>query len=81
MWKRSENLKAVNAEWHLFRENARQIAFSKEEFSDSEQVEFDLDTADITGKDNNRNYQYSRPLTSVDGTPNNGTDVRTLDNR
>jgi hypothetical protein len=81
MWARSENLKTVNSEWHLFRINARRTAFSKEEFSESEQVEYDLDTADITGKDNPRSYTYDRPLNEPDGTPNNGTDVRTLDDR
>jgi hypothetical protein len=48
-------------------------------FGDIEKTAFDLDTADVTGQDYNKNYEWDRPLNDVDGTPNNGTDVRELD--
>ena len=78
MFDRSENAKAVNSKWHLFRINARRTANSPEEFSDSDQVEYDLDTARITGADNSENFTYDK---AVDILGENGTDVRELEDR
>jgi len=71
-------MKPVNADWHLFRANARRTANSKEEFAEADQVKYDLDTAQITGEDNPRNFTYDRP---VDILNENGTDVRDLEDR
>lgn len=75
---RSQSAKHISEDWHRFRLKARRNAFSKEEFGEIEQTKYDLDTARITGEDNDRNYTYNRPLNGEDGSPNNGTDVRTL---
>lgn len=81
MWSRSENLKPINSEWHEFRARARRTAFSPEEFSEGDQIEYDLDTAGITGADNPRSFEVDRPLTEEAGNMNNGFDVRDLNNR
>jgi hypothetical protein len=80
MWPRSDSLQAVNREWREFRVMARRTAFSPEEFGPSDRVQYDLDTAGITGADNPRTYTVDRPVTE-EGDMNNGTDVRTLDRR
>jgi len=76
---RSQSAKHISKDWHTFRINARRTAFNPSEFGEIEQIKYDLDTARITGEDNDRNYTYNRPLSGGDGSPNNGTDVRTLD--
>lgn len=76
MWPQSENLKRVRADWHEFRREARESAFSIEEFGDTERVEYDLDTAGITGQDNPDSYDNNRPLADMDGVPSNGRDIR-----
>lgn len=81
MWWRSENLQAISSEWHENRVEARRTAFSIDEFGPIEQTKYDLDTAGITGKDNPRTYKVDKAMNEVDGTQNNGTDIRTLDDR
>jgi hypothetical protein len=81
MWARQESLQGINSEWHKNRAEARRTAFSVEEFGDIEQTKYDLDTAGITGADNPQSYTVDRPLNSIDGEMNNGTDIRTLNNR
>jgi len=72
---RKNDGKLLTAEYYLFRENARRTAFHEENFSDADREEFDLETAGITGEDNNDNYRFNRP---VDTLGQNGTDVRDL---
>ena len=81
MWARSESLKPVWSEWHKNRINARRTAFSIDEFGDIDITKYDLDTAGITGQDNPESYSYDRPLNGENGTPDNGTDVRSFNNR
>lgn len=81
MWPRQESLQGVWEEWHRKRIEARQTAFSTDEFGDIEITKFDLDTAGITGQDNPRTYMIDRPLSEEDGNMNNGFDVRNLKDR
>jgi len=78
MLNRRNDGRFVDSDWHLFRENARQTANSPLEFAESDRVHYDLDTAGITGRDNNKNYVWD---TSIDLFNINGTDVRTLEDR
>lgn len=77
MWPRQEGLQSVWATWHERRQEARETAFSVDEFGETEITEFDLDTAGITGKDNKRSFTHDRPLNEE----SNGFDVRDLPNR
>lgn len=81
MWPRQDGLKAVWGKWHEERIKARKTAFNIDEFGEIEIEKFDLDTADITGKDHPMSYTILRPLNEVDGGMNNGFDVRELDDR
>lgn len=47
----------VWAEYHRRRQEARETAMSKEEFSTIEQAKFDLDTADIDGTENPASFR------------------------
>lgn len=76
MFKRAESAKPVDADWHEFRQTARKTAFSPDEFSETEKVKYDLDTARITGEENPRTYTVDRP---IDNLMDNGTDIRTLE--
>jgi len=78
MFKRGESAKPVWTDWHEFRENARKTAYSEDEFGEVDKVKYDLDTADITGRDNPRTYEL-HPAIDVLGV--SGTDIRTLDDR
>jgi cysteinyl-tRNA synthetase len=78
LFRRSESGKKVDQEWHQFRQNAREGAMDIKEFSDSEQLRYNLDTAGITGQDNPRTYTFRR---AVDIFGVNGVDVRELRNR
>lgn len=59
--------KVVDPEWHRFRQNARENAFSPEEFSDIDRGRYNLDDDDpvspagITGEDNPRTYIGDSP--------------------
>jgi len=75
MWPQSENLKRIRKDWHEFRIEARRNAFNVDEFGDTERIEYDLDTAGITGQDNPDSYDFNRPL-DMEGTPRNGRDIR-----
>ena len=79
-FRRSNDTRAVDADWHLSRQRARESAFnsSLSIFSDAEIVKYDLETARITGADNPRTFMWNRAL-DVFGT--NGTDIRELRNR
>lgn len=78
MFREAESAKPLDKEWHLMRQKARTTTFSLDEWSDEEILRWDLDTARITGRDNPRTYTYDR---TIDTLGENGTDVRTLDNR
>jgi hypothetical protein len=81
MWPRSENLKPIWEDWHETRHVARTSTFNLDQWSDIDQTKYDLDTADITGEDNSRTYEVDRHSAEIDGTQNNGADVRILDRR
>ncbi len=74
----SEGTKRLSEDWHRFRQRARETATSEKEFSESDQVRYDLDTARIDGSEYGPNFKYDRPL---DLLGENGTDVRDLENR
>ncbi len=78
MFRRSESGKRVDAGYHQFRQEARESAFSINEFSDEEINRYNLETARITGRENPRTYTVNRPIDLL-GT--NGIDLRTLYNR
>ncbi len=78
MFRRSESGKRVDADYHQFRQEARESAFSINEFSDEEINRYNLETARITGRENPRTYTVNRPIDLL-GT--NGIDLRTLFNR
>ena len=69
MFPRSAGMKAVNGEWHRFRQEARQNAYSIEEFGPDERVKYNLDTARITGRENPDTYRYDPAidLLGIDG--------------
>jgi len=71
-------MKPLDSEWHKFRQEARESAFSINEFSDEEINRYNLETARITGKENPRTYTVNRP---IDLLGVNGIDLRTLFNR
>lgn len=75
---RKNDGKYLTSEYHAFRENARQTAFHPDSFAEADQIEFELDTAGITGRDNNQNWHMAR---AVDIFGVNGTDVRDLRDR
>ena len=79
-FRRSNDVRVADAEWHRQRQRARESAFhsSLRIFSDAEIVKDDLETARITGADNPRTFMWNRAL-DVFGT--NGTDIRELRNR
>lgn len=78
MFPRSDSGKAVDERWHAFRQKAKRIAFSPDEFSEVEKVRYDLDTAGITGRDNPRTFRMMR---AMDALNQNGIDIRDLRNR
>lgn len=73
MFPQSEDLKAVNKEYHKRREEARRNAYSLSEFGEQEIVRFDLDTARITGRENDRTY---RKDPAIDLLGERGRDIR-----
>ena len=77
-FRRSESMKPLDGEWHRFRQEARESAFSINEFSDEEITRYDLETARITGKENPRTYTVNRP---IDLLGVNSLDLRELFNR
>jgi GH25 family lysozyme M1 (1,4-beta-N-acetylmuramidase) len=77
-FKRSEGAKAVDREFHEFRQRARQTGFNVDQFGDSEIAAYNLETARITGSDNPHSYRINR---AIDFLAVNGTDVRELRDR
>ena len=79
-FRRSNDVRAVDADWHRQRQRARESAVnsSRSIFSDEEIVKYNLDTARIDGSDNPRTFMWQRTL-DLFGT--NGTDIRQLRNR
>jgi hypothetical protein len=77
-FKRSEGAKAVDRDFHLTRQRARETGFRVAQFGDSEIVEYNLDTARINGSDNPLSYRVNR---AIDFLQTNGTDVRKLRDR
>jgi hypothetical protein len=78
---RSGGAKPTQEWWHRGRQDARERAFNSDlesQFSDTEIVKFDLDTAQIDGSDNPRLFMFNRTL---DLFGINGTDVRELKDR
>ena len=78
MTPRNASAKPVWTEWREFRQQARENEFSPTQFSDSERVAYDLDTARITGRENRETYTVDRP---IDLLGSNYIDIRTLYNR
>lgn len=78
MFRRSNGLKPLDEEWHEKRQEARETAFSTDEFSPEEINRWDYDTARITGADNPRSFQMD-PAIDLLGTAK--VDVRDLPNR
>ena len=68
-------MKAIDSEWHKARQEARENAFSINEFGAAEIVRFDLDTARITGRENPDTYKYDP---AIDLLGISGTDVRNI---
>ena len=79
-FRRANDVRVADADWHRQRQRARESAFnsSLNIFSDEEIVKYDLGTARIDGSDNPRLFMWNRAL-DVFGT--NGTDIRELRNR
>jgi hypothetical protein len=78
---RSPGAKPTQRWWHEGRQDARERAFSGDltaQFSDTEIIKFDLETAQITGEDNPRLFKFM-PVIDILGI--SGTDVRELRNR
>lgn len=79
--RRSPGARAIDADWHRRRQQAREQAYNSDLdtfFSDSEIVKYNLDTAQIDGSDNPRTWIWNR---AIDLFGVNGTDVRELRNR
>ena len=74
-FRRSPSGKAIDSEWHTARREARENAFSINEFGDIEITRFDLDTARITGRENPDTYTLD-PAIDLFGTA--GKDIRSL---
>lgn len=77
-FRRSPGARPLDADWHQQRQRAREQAYSSDlqaQFSDSEIVKYELDTAQIDGSDNPRLYMMQR---AIDLLGINGTDVRDL---
>ena len=79
-FRRSNDVRVADSDWHRGRQRARESAFnsSLSIFSDEEIVKYDLDTARIDGSDNPRTFMWQRTI-GLFGT--NGTDIRELRNR
>lgn len=79
-FRRSNDVRAIDADYHLGRQRAREQAYNSSlaMFSDKERVKYDLETARIDGSDNPRLFTWRRAI-DVFGT--NGTDIRELRNR
>ena len=77
---RSNDTRAIDADYHRGRQRARESAFnsSLSIFSDAEIVKYDLETARIDGSDNPRLFMWQR---TIDLFGTNGTDIRELRNR
>ena len=58
-FRRSPSGKVVDREWHERRKEARRNAMTIAEFGKQEITRFDLDTADITGRENRQTYEYN----------------------
>ncbi|AHG00917.1 hypothetical protein HALLA_12095 [Halostagnicola larsenii XH-48] len=65
--RRDESARAVDGEYHAFRERARKTAFSEEEFDPIDQERYDLDDAGIDGRDNPDTYEASGQLGDWEG--------------
>jgi len=78
LFRQSQSGKHVDAEWHEVRALARLTTNSTDEWSDEDIIRYDLDTARITGKENIQNWLINR---DIDNLGQNGTDIRTLDDR
>ena len=79
-FRRSNDVRVADADWHRQRQRARESAFnsSLNIFSDEEIVKYNLDTARIDGSDNPRTFMWQR---TIDLFGTNGTDIRELRDR
>jgi len=77
-FRRSPGARAIDSEWHLQRQRARESYFSIEQASPVERVKYELEAEDITGQENPRTYTWRR---AIDLLGINGVDVRDLDSR
>jgi hypothetical protein len=78
---RSPESRPIIADWHKSRQAARERAYSGDleaQFSNTEIIKYDLETAQITGEDNPRLFIFNR---AIDVFGVNGTDVRNLRDR
>lgn len=78
MFPESGSAKAVDKEWHKFRQSSREDAFSLGAFSENDIIRYNLDTAGITGEDNPRTFMFQRQLDTLGET---GIDIRDLKDR
>ena len=79
-FRRSNDTRVVDRDWHRGRQRAREQAFnsSLSMFSEIEITKYGLETARIDGSDNPLTFTWNRPL---DLFGSNGVDVRTLEDR
>ena len=79
-FRRSNDARVTDSDWHKARQRAREAAFnsSLNIFSEEERVKYNLETARIDGSDNPQTYTANRP---IDLLGVNGLDLRTLFNR
>lgn len=79
-FRRSNDVRVADADWHRQRQRARESAYnsSLSIFSDEERVKYDLESARIDGSDNPRLFMWQR---TIDLFGMNGTDIRELRNR
>jgi len=80
-FRRSPEMRPIDSEWHRNRQQARERAYSGDltaQFSDTEIIKYELDTAQIDGSDNPRVWTFRRAFDLFGA---NGTDVRRLRDR
>ena len=77
-FRESDTGKPLDSEWHEFRQEARENAFSINEFGDEEIVRYDLETARIDGSDNPDTFTGDRPIAILG---HEFIDIRKLKNR
>ncbi len=80
-FRRSPSARPLDRDWHKEREAARKRAYNSDlesQFSDTEIIKYNLETAQIDGSDNPRLYMWRR---AIDLFGINGMDIRELRDR